>query len=277
LIWILSGRDIVSSIEINSIKSLVKDYNIESYCGILYVFSIGWRRSLYFDLICLEKQIGKKDFKKLETLFATFYSYMAFPEIFKLEESIKNKMMENGWFPFTRILGERFKNLYDDFTNDFPIVETSLNIVNSFDDKFIREMCDSWMSKDEFKKHEKIIRKGIEEYIEGDFISSIHILYPRIEGIIRFMCIEENKYPNSKDLAKKLESIAREKEGLNLYLPEDFNRYLIKFFFANFNLYEESIRFSRNTLAHGVAKAEDFDKIRAFQGIMILDQIFYYV
>lgn len=172
---------------------------------------------------------------------------------------------------------KRFKNIYDDIKNGIPIMETSLDIVASFDDKSISEMCDSWMSKDEFKKHERIIRKGVEEYLEGDFISSIHILYPRIEGIIRFMCIEEKQKLKSTDLAKKLELAAREKEGLNLYLPEDFNRYLIKFYFANFNLNEELVPFSRNSLAHGVENADDFDKIKAFQGIMILDQIFFYI
>jgi hypothetical protein len=274
----LDSGSLVTKEDIADIRKIeFPGINIESYCGMFYIFSIGWRRGLYFDLMPLEEPKTKKNFKKLETLFATFYSYITFPEILKLDEHIMNKMMDDGWFPFTRILGKKFKNLYDDIKNDFPIMETSLNIVTSFDDKFISEMCDSWMSKDEFKKHEKIIRKGVEEYLEGDFISSIHILYPRIEGFIRLMCIEEKKHLKSTDLAKKLELVAREKEGLNLYLPEDFNKYLMKFYFANFNLNEELVPFSRNSLAHGVAKADDFDKIKAFQGIMMLDQIFFYV
>ena len=251
--------------------------DIESYCGIFYIFSIGWRKGLYFDLTSIEKSNARKDFKKLGTLFATFYSYITFPEIFKLEENIKDKMTEHGWFPFTRILGKRFKDLQEAIKNDFPIMETSMKIIDSFDEEVIRKMCDTWMSKEEFKTHEPIIRKGVEEYLEGDFISSIHILYPRIEGIIRLMCGLEIKNLKSTDLSKKLESVAREKDGLNLYLPEDFNKYLIKFFFAPFNLKEEKVPLSRHSLAHGVANASDFDKIKAFQGIMILDQIFFYV
>jgi hypothetical protein len=251
--------------------------DIESYCGIFYIFSNGWRKGLYFDLKSRETSKTKEDFKKLRTLFATFYSHMTFPEILKLEENIKDKMTENGWFPFTRILGKRFKELHDAIENDFPIVETSLKIIDSFEKESIRQMCDTWMSKEDFKTHETIIRKGVDEYLEGDFISSICILYPRIEGIIRLMGGLEIKNSKSTDLAKKLESVAKEKDGLNLYLPEDFTKYLIKFFFAPFNLKEEKVPLSRHSLAHGVAKESDFDKIKAFQGIMILDQIFFYV
>ena len=251
--------------------------NIESYCGIFYIFSAGWRRGLYFDLTSLEKSKVRKNFKKLETLFATFHAYIVFPEIFKLDENIKNKMTEYGWFPFIRILGKRFKELHEAIKNDFPIQDVSLSIINTFDEESIRKMCDIWMSKEEFRSHETIIRKGVDEYLEGDFISSIHILYPRIEGIIRLMCEESNKKLNSIDLIKKLESVAKEKDGLNLYLPEDFKTYLLKFFFASFSLEEEKITLSRHSLAHGVARAQDFDKIKAFQGIMILDQIFFYI
>lgn len=252
--------------------------SIESYCGIFYIFSVGWRRGLYFDLSSLGKSKIKRDFKTLETLFASFHAYITFPEVLKLTENIKNELMDLGWFPFIRILGKRFEELCENKKNNFPMNEISLKIIESFDSMSIRKMCDFWMSKDEFKKHEKIIRKGIEEYIEGDFISSIHILYPRIEGIIRLMCIDESNFNlKSTDLAKKIESAAKTKDGLNLYLPEDFNRYLSKFYFANFNLSQERVPLSRNSLAHGVANAEDFDKIKAFQGLMILDQISFYL
>jgi len=80
--------------------------DIKSYYGVLYIFSIGWRRGLYFDLTPLEELNARTNFKRLETLFASFYSYITFPEVLKLDEQIKNKMMDNGWFPFIRILGK---------------------------------------------------------------------------------------------------------------------------------------------------------------------------
>jgi len=71
--------------------------------------------------------------------------------------------------------------------------------------------------------------------------------------------------------------VAKKSIDLSLFLPEDFNEYLKQFYFSSFDLEKGEIDLSRHSLAHGVAKEEDFSKIQAFQAILILDQIFYYV
>ncbi len=95
---------------------------------------------------------------------------------------------------------------------------------------------------------------------------------------MRYIYLGEKEKPTSTKLADKLTTVAKEKSGgLSLFLPEDFNEYLKQFYFASFDLEKDEIDLSRHSLAHGVAKEEDFSKIQAFQAILILDQIFYYV
>mgnify|MGYP007112105625 CR=1 FL=1 len=146
------------------------------------------------------------------------------------------------------------------------------------DSDSIIEIANNWFKKEIFKQHEKVIMKGIDEYLEGDYISAIHILYPRIEGIMRYIYLGEKREVTSGNLREKLIHLAKEKcTEFSLYLPADFNDYLRKFYFSSFDLEKGEINLSRHSLAHGVTREEDFDKIRAFQSIMILDQISFYV
>lgn len=250
---------------------------MKSDCAVIYIFSNGWRRGLYFDFLPVQPQSSHRT-SDLETLFASFHSYLLFPEVHRLEPKVKEKMFECGWFPFIRLLGQHFEEICNALKNEFPLIETEIKVVNSFDEKSIRDMKDAWMTKEVFKKHETVIETAIDRFVEEDYISTIHILYPRIEGLMRYIYIGESGKPTSRKLVDKLTApVAKKSIDLSLFLPEDFNEYLKQFYFSSFDLEKCEIDLSRHSLAHGVAKEEDFSKIRAFQAILILDQISYYV
>ena len=63
----------------------------------------------------------------------------------------------------------------------------------------------------------------------------------------------------------------------SLGFPDIFFKYLGEIFFKNFDLKTGDVDLSRNTASHGVAKAEDYTKTKALQGILILDQIYRYL
>jgi len=234
-------------------------------------------RGLYFDFMPIQPQATHK-LGELGSLFASLHSYLLFPEVYRMEPKIREQMFKSGWFPFIRILGWRFKKVYEAIKYDFLLEEEAIKVVESFDDNYIREMLDAWMTKDLFRKHETFFKKGIEEYIEKDYISAIHILYPRVEGLMRYIFLGEKEKPIATRLVDRLTAITKEKSvNYNLYLPDDFNEYLKEFYFSSFDLEKGEIDLSRHSLAHGVAKVEDFSKIASFQAILILDQIFYYI
>lgn len=265
-------------------KIQFKDIEIELNNGIIYIFSLNWMKCVYFDhspmlpeLIHAEPQNSCKggDF---ESLFASFYSYILFPEVFRLEPKINEEMLERGWFPFIRILGWRFEEIIKAIKNDFDVNTYEIKIIESFDNEMIHDIIEAWMSKDIFKNHEKIIKTGIERYQEKDFISAIHVLYPRIEGIMRYIFLGTTGSSSQNNLVDKLTAVANEKNPNScLYIPHEFGIYLKKFYFNNFDLEKGELNLSRNTIGHGVVKEEDLDRIRAFQAILILDQMFFYV
>ncbi len=279
---ILSKRNInkfspVMKSDIADIKSVrFPGIRMRSNCDIIYIYSIGWRKGLYFDFIPHSSKEYKMGDSK--TIFASLHSYLLFPEIHRIEPEVKKMLFENGWFPFIRILGNHFKALSDAANNKFPLEEEAMKIIESFGKEKILEMKATWMKKDIFKNHEKVITKGINEYIEGDYISSISVLYPRIEGLMRYIYLEEKEDPTSKKLRTKLTRKAKEKTiERGLFLPDDFNEYLKTFYFSKFDLKKDDTDVSRHSVAHGVAKEEDFSQIKAFQAILILDQIHFYV
>lgn len=265
--------------DIREIVFTEPDLEKAAYSGIIYIFSVGWRRALYYDFTSMAA--GGSTFSNINnigSLLASFYVQIIFPEIHRRYPEIKVVLIKSGWFPFIRILGKNFDSLCEAIKNNFSLSDVSIEVVNSFDDQSLNDMVNAWMTKKLFKNHETIIRKGIDEFLEGDYISSIHILYSRIEGLMRYIYLGEEQKANSVNLAKKLASIGKQNSNeFGLFLPEDFNEYLKGFYFSSFDLEKGDLNLSRHSLAHGVAKDSEFNKIRAFQAILILDQISFYI
>jgi len=246
-------------------------------CGVIYIFSHGWRRGLYFNFLPLV-QDNDDIFEKYQTLFPAFYAYLVFPEIYRTDQQTLTRLYSDGWFPFVCIIGKFYEDLYRAHKNNVGISETITKIINFFNSEKIHDMEKRWFTKMEFDNHKKIIETGIERYLAGDYISAINNLYPRIEGVLRYLHLKSAGSGTVKDLLDTLQDVAEEKTTpYSLFLPKDFRIYLKTFFFSSFDLKTGKIDLSRPSLAHGVADESQFNRIAAFQAILILDQISYYL
>ena len=113
-----------------------------------------------------------------------------------------------------------------------------------------------------FEEKRKIfLIKGIEAYLNNDFITAIHILIPQIEALIRNLA-EKMKIPvlNQSHLNgfnyRSLSSLLEE-ESIKNILSEDVCNYL-KILLSDprgWNL--------RNKVCHGISKINDFDQTAA--------------
>ena len=282
----LEKGDSITKDDIADIRRVhLEGVELNSYLGIIYIFSYKWRKCIYFDYLPLlpdnlqtDEQLPEITNFDLESLFATFFANIIFPEIYRMDQKIADKLFVRGWFPFIRILGWRFSELYVQMENDFPIENVEIKIIDSFSKDHINNCVESWMNKEIFKEHEIIIKTAIERFLEADYISAIHILYPRIEGLMRYLYLGTKDKPSQNKLVGKLTEIAKEKNPDScLFMPDIFNKYIKNFYFNNFNLEKEELDLSRNSIGHGVVSQEELNKVKAFQGFLILDQIYYYV
>ncbi len=269
--------EFISKEDIGDLKQIhFPGISIPPDCGVIYIFSVGWRKGLFFDFLPLYPQ-GQEHRGDLSTMLASFHSSLLFPEIFHIYPAIKSKMFERGWFPFIRLFGWRLTELSAVLKNDFPMEEIETTIVDSFDNDAIQTMFDFWLRKEPFESCQVLIDNGIKKFLQGDYISAIHILYPQIEGLLQHLIFKGQEVGKTDQLREKLTSTAKEKcTEASLYLPDEFNDYLFTVFFPRIDL-TSPVKLTRHTLAHGVANENEFTKARAFQAILILDQIFYYI
>ena len=63
----------------------------------------------------------------------------------------------------------------------------------------------------------------------------------------------------------------------SLLLPQQLLNYLTKSVFSHFNVETGTVDLSRNSVAHGTAEEEDYTLEKALQGILTLDQIYFYI
>ena len=103
-----------------------------------------------------------------------------------------------------------------------------------------------------------------------------------IEGIIRLHYFQETgkgKGVHIPDLINHIFDQGKTKTGseTSLFFPRDFLHYLKEAIFPQFDLETGNVTLSRHTSSHGVARAEDYNKTRAVQMVLILDQVYFYI
>ncbi|MEL6272228.1 MAG: hypothetical protein AAFR22_20660, partial [Chloroflexota bacterium] len=62
-----------------------------------------------------------------------------------------------------------------------------------------------------------------------------------------------------------------------LFLSAPFQAYLLKYYYAKFNVPAGDLNLSRHSAGHGVADARDHDAKRALLSILMIDQLAFYM
>ncbi len=274
----LIKREDISDIQ----KVSFSGVNLRSDLAIIYIFSNRWHRGIFFDLLPIDPKTKVSQSADLGVLFGACHAFLTFPEIYQYQTfpELKNKLFGAGWFPFIQILGKPFNEIIKMIKNDLPLNDIEKVIISSFDETKITSMYNTWVSNQLFKKRELFLKKGVEEYLEKDCISAIHVLYPCIEGILQDLSYDiETQGDAGERLTTKLISYLKSKNPeTRLLLPDSFKEYLIDSYFMKFNRQSEEIDLSRHSLAHGAAINEDnYNQTRTLQAILILDQLSSYM
>lgn len=276
--------EVVRTNDIADIKQLsFEGINIKDTDKIIYCFKVGWKFGLFFDL---HREVSL-NIAAMEIELGALHRYLSFQYVYDILESKPHfeLLLKDGWFPFIEIISSEFKELSEAYRN-LPDPQSKVQeIISKFDRQRIERITDKWWNKEIFSDKKSILESGIHSYLNDDtkgFIACIKILLTEIEGIIRFHYFKETgkgKDVHIPDLITHIIDKGRIKSGseLSLFLPRAFFQYLKESIFPQFDLEKGAISLTRHTSSHGVAKAEDYNKIRALQMILILDQIYFYI
>ena len=251
---------------------------------VICCLKVGWKFLLYCDLL---SEGRKLDIASMRTELGRLYRYLCFQEVYQtLEtETCFKEMVADGWFPFIEVLGKDYEELatiYQDGKSACDHVVKTL--LDRFDESRLRGMTDKWWGNPLFQKKRKLLQAGVDAFLggtESDYINCIKNLYTEIEGIMRALCFKDTQ-KRERSTQKLIEYLITAGEHAveddhSLLLPRFFSVYLTECIFKHFDLTTDMVDLSRHSIAHGAAEGKDYTSERALQGILTLDQIYFYI
>ena len=126
-------------------------------------------------------------------LLAQIYSYLLFQDRFKMSEEEWRKIINQKWFPFISLSSDLIREIINNAKNSWEI-DDLLPKIQNYIDTDIERLEKKWLNMSMLKAHHQFIQKAISHYKSNDCISSVSVLYPRIEGIMRdFYLLRECK------------------------------------------------------------------------------------
>jgi len=256
-------------------RARFEDLEIPKDAGVMYVFSVGWRRGFFYDLSPVLEGLGQPRPFDFEELLGSLYSYLFFQERFKISEDSWEKLFQQKWFPFCHIDDDILRRLVRFAKDDLPI-DGLLSRISGNVIRLLKEQPPCWRSNPIFADHDKILDTAVERYLAGDYVSCSSILYTRIEGILRsiYRAYISSHIPRDTEEIDKaiIERYKGERLSPSLLMPEKFRKYLDDVYFASFKP-GSAPDVSRHSVAHGEARPDDFSLKASTIGFLIVFQI----
>ena len=249
--------------------------DIPEDAGFIFVFSVGWRKGLFFDYGPTANQ-GPRLYE-IGPALAQAYTHVLFQELFSITESEWEYFLAVKWFPFVGLNSRTIDSMLSYARSGWGLDEKLDDIVAEVKSDAPR-MLDSWRNNPFLSTHIGILEKAVERYLDDDPVSCTGLLFPRIEGIMRshHASAGTNEQPTQGNLPTSAVSANVLNEKC-LLLPRRFEQYLREVYFASFNPDDSHIEASRNSVGHGVANTSEFNLKNATISILIVHQLFYFL
>ena len=247
--------------------------------GFFWVFSFGWRKGLLFDVSPLTPIDGKlvdRDYE-LGRSCAEALSYLINQELFKVSPDLWEEIYNQDWFPFIILPQSLRESIIGHARERWPIDQLEEQIA-SFLKNNIQVIRKVLLGSSILANHRQSIGHAVDRFACDDYISTINIVVPRIEGILRDLYVRQGGTNNPKQrvIVSSLHSATRSAyQAGSPIIPDKFAEYLERVFFQPFdhNSPNASSIVSRHTVAHGVVAERFLNRKNALLAIMTLTQI----
>lgn len=245
---------------------------IPNDAGVAVVFSAGWRKGLFFDYAPLH---GNPRTFDLGAVLARSLTYLWFRVRLAISESQWEEMFKQSWFPFISLKGATLERMAMHASQVWKI-DDLLDEIQPQVDARLGSLRAAASTKTVLLAHQKTLLSAIEAYEKKDWLTCCTLLYPRLEGILRthLRTASPAGQPTQENLAA---SVAHDPAGLrhdlSLLLPNKFQEYLRRIYFAHFDPAQPVEHVGRHTVSHGVVSEDRLDRKAASVGMLILDQL----
>ncbi|RIK81313.1 MAG: hypothetical protein DCC68_08995 [Planctomycetota bacterium] len=245
--------------------------------GVVFLFSVGWRKGLFYDFGPLVKPNPLRRQYDIAAVLGQAYCYVLFQERFTISDREWDALFAAKWFPFAGLHHESIDALIGHVRSGWDPDQMLDDVVARIKER-LPLMLDSWRNHSSFAPHFDILARAADRFQNDDFVSCTGLLFPRIEGILRthHTSLGTTTRPSPANLTKTAVASKLENEKC-LLLPHRFATYLSNVYFADFNPVAHDINVSRHSVAHGVASASEFNKKSAMLAILVVHQLFYFL
>ena len=270
-----AGEEVLKD-DIADIERLELGVEISQETGFLFLFSIGWRKGLFYDFGPIGPDQEPRQYD-IAPVLAQAYSHVLFQERFGISEAEWNQLLAAKWFPFVGLSNKTIGSLLSHLRSGWELDEKLKDIVCEVKNR-APQMLDSWRGHSSFLPHMQILERAVNHFLNGDPVSCSGLLYPRIEGILHtYNNSLGTPIGSSQDNLSDMAVSSKSGNGKCLLLPHRFSTYLRDVYFADFDPMSPVIEVSRNSVGHGVASISEFDQKSAVIGILIVHQLFYFL
>ena len=262
--------------DIADIERLQLPMDIPDDAGFVYLFSVGWRKGLFYDYGPLGPRHEPRQYDAL-ALLGNAVAHVFFQERFAISDREWRDLFDQRWFPFVGLRNQTIAGLLNHVRSGWNCDDMLDEVVDEVAGR-AKDMLASWRNHPTISQHIEILDHAVHRFLEDDPMSCAALVFPRIEGVLR--TYHENVESPAPFSPSELASLAVQTKIENdrsLLLPQRFKDYLDEVYFANFNPESDCIPFSRHSVGHGVAKTSDFDRKSSVLGILTVHQLFYFL
>lgn len=240
-----------------------------------FLTSFGSRKALAFDFRAAPMHLDKRA-PAFRQLACRAMNGLRFRHQMQTSAEVWDKMVAKGWYFFMRLGPRHVANLTSCFSTGKNIAGIEASIVKAFSVEHVQKMMADWWDTPYMAEHRRWIEHGVHEYCQGDLISAVSVLVPRVEGVLRSILKARGVSAPGSHLAllKKVRQYLLDKDiPIGGFFAERFVDYLDRYTLGKLDFTQAQIPFSRHSLSHGVADADLVSAVRALQVILTLDEI----
>lgn len=94
------------------------------------------------------------------------------------------RLINHGWIPTISLFPQPYGEMVRLVESTGDMNQVNATAVGLFDDKLLDDIFDRWEEASLIKGRREILSTAIERFKSRDFVSTIHILLPQIEGLV---------------------------------------------------------------------------------------------
>ena len=271
--------DLIYEDDFADIKNIhYKGINFPPDAGIFIIFKVGNQRAYFFDTAPLLDPSKPREYD-VEKLLALYFLYIGQPYLFNISDDDWQYMFDHQWFPFITLKSATRKKLINAANARTPLDDLLTDIAEE-----VKINCEHLRKRVQshsiFADHKDLIEHAIDEYLDGDYKSATALIFSRVEGIMRTLRLRINPSATEFKQSQLAEDTVKPRkmdQFGTLLLPDDFLKFLKKVYFRNFNATNTSNPITRHSHGHGMADQASYNLKSATLGLLILDQISYFL